>query len=195
MMTRFAIFVSGNGSNCEQLIHHFSQSAVARAVLVVSSRADAYALVRAERLGVPTAIVPKAQLADADQVLPLLRRYDVQFVVLAGFLPLVPDYLIEAFPRRIVNIHPALLPKYGGKGMWGHHVHEAVKAAGETETGMTVHYVTPVCDGGEIIAQYRVALSPDDSADDIARKENQLELKYYPLVLENLFKTLTNTTD
>lgn len=195
MMTRFAIFVSGNGSNCEQLIRHFSQSAVARAVLVVSSRADAYALVRAERLGVPTAIVPKAQLADADQVLPQLRRYDVQFVVLAGFLPLVPDYLIEAFPRRIVNIHPALLPKYGGKGMWGHHVHEAVKAAGETETGMTVHYVTPVCDGGEIIAQYRVALSPDDSADDIARKENQLELKYYPLVLENLFKTLTNTTD
>ena len=195
MMTRFAIFVSGNGSNCEQLIRHFSQSAVARAVLVVSSRADAYALVRAERLGVPTAIVPKAQLADADQVLSLLRRYDVQFVVLAGFLPLVPDYLIEAFPRRIVNIHPALLPKYGGKGMWGHHVHEAVKAAGETETGMTVHYVTPVCDGGEIIAQYRVALSPDDSADDIARKENQLELKYYPLVLENLFKTLTNTTD
>ena len=195
MMTRFAIFVSGNGSNCEQLIRHFSQSAVARAVLVVSSRADAYALVRAERLGVPTAIVPKAQLADADQVLQLLRRYDVQFVVLAGFLPLVPDYLIEAFPRRIVNIHPALLPKYGGKGMWGHHVHEAVKAAGETETGMTVHYVTPVCDGGEIIAQYRVALSPDDSADDIARKENQLELKYYPLVLENLFKTLTNTTD
>ena len=195
MMTRFAIFVSGNGSNCEQLIRHFSQSAVARAVLVVSSRADAYALVRAERLGVPTAIVPKAQLADADQVLSLLRRYDVQFVVLAGFLPLVPDYLIEAFPRRIVNIHPALLPKYGGKGMWGHHVHEAVKAAGETETGMTVHYVTPVCDGGEIIAQYRVALSPDDSADDIARKENQLELKYYPLVLENLFKTLTVTTD
>ena len=195
MMTRFAIFVSGNGSNCEQLIRHFSQSAVARAVLVVSSRADAYALVRAERLGVPTAIVPKAQLADADQVLPLLRRYDVQFVVLAGFLPLVPDYLIEAFPRRIVNIHPALLPKYGGKGMWGHHVHEAVKAAGETETGMTVHYVTPVCDGGEIIAQYRVALSPDDSADDIARKENQLELMYYPLVLENLFKTLTATTD
>lgn len=195
MMTRFAIFVSGNGSNCEQLIRHFSQSAVARAVLVVSSRADAYALVRAERLGVPTAIVPKAQLADADQVLPLLRRYDVQFVVLAGFLPLVPDYLIEAFPRRIVNIHPALLPKYGGKGMWGHHVHEAVKAAGETETGMTVHYVTPVCDSGEIIAQYRVALSPDDSADDIARKENQLELKYYPLVLENLFKTLTATTD
>ena len=186
MMTRFAIFVSGNGSNCEQLIRHFSQSAVARAVLVVSSRADAYALVRAERLGVPTAIVPKAQLADADQVLPLLRRYDVQFVVLAGFLPLVPDYLIEAFPRRIVNIHPALLPKYGGKGMWGHHVHEAVKAAGEKETGMTVHWVTPVCDGGEIIAQYRCELSPDDTVDDIAEKEHQLEMAHFPQVVERV---------
>ena len=188
MMTCFAIFVSGNGSNCEQLIHHFSQSAVARAVLVVSSRADAYALVRAERLGVPTAIVPKAQLADADQVLPLLRRYDVQFVVLAGFLPLVPDYLIEAFPRRIVNIHPALLPKYGGKGMWGHHVHEAVKAAGEAETGMTVHWVTPQCDEGDIIAQYRVQLSPDDTADDIAAKEHRLEMEHFPQVVEQLLR-------
>ena len=193
MMTRFAIFVSGNGSNCEQLIRHFSQSVVARAVLVVSSRADAYALVRAERLGVPTAIVPKAQLADADQVLSLLRRYDVQFVVLAGFLPLVPDYLIEAFPRRIVNIHPALLPKYGGKGMWGHHVHEAVKAAGETETGMTVHYVTPVCDSGEIIAQFRTPLSPDDTPEDIAAKEHILEMEHFPKVVEQvLFETFSN---
>ena len=100
----------------------------------------------------------------------MLREHDVQFIVLAGFLPMIPDFLINAFPRRIVNLHPALLPKYGGKGMWGHHVHEAVKAAGETETGMTVHYVTPVCDAGEIIAQYRVALQPDDTVDDIAEK-------------------------
>jgi phosphoribosylglycinamide formyltransferase-1 len=199
-MIKIAVFISGSGSNCEQLIRHFNnapegQEKGAEIALVVSNRADAYGLVRAERLGVPTVVVPKAELAKSEVVLPLLQRYDIGFIVLAGFLPLVPDYLIDAFPRRIVNLHPALLPKFGGKGMWGHHVHEAVKAAGETETGMTVHYVTPVCDGGEIIAQYRVALSPDDSADDIARKENQLELKYYPLVLENLFKTLTNTTD
>jgi len=118
--------------------------------------------------------------------MPLLRSYGVSFIVLAGFLPLVPDYLIDAFPRRIINLHPALLPKYGGKGMWGHHVHEAVKAAGETETGMTVHYVTPVCDGGEIIAQFSVKLSPEDSVDDIAEKEHQLEMQHFPAVVEQV---------
>jgi phosphoribosylglycinamide formyltransferase-1 len=97
---------------------------------------------------------------------------------------LIPDFLIEAFPRKIVNLHPALLPKYGGKGMWGHHVHEAVKAASETETGMTVHYVTPVCDGGEIIAQYKCALSPEDTVDDIAAKEHELEMRYFPEIVE-----------
>jgi phosphoribosylglycinamide formyltransferase-1 len=155
---------------------------------VVSNKADAYALVRAERLGVPTAVAPKADLNNAAVMLPLLKRYGIGFIVLAGFLPLIPDFLIDAYPRRIVNIHPALLPKYGGKGMWGHHVHEAVKAAGDTETGMTVHWVTPVCDGGEIIAQYRVALSPDDTADDIAEKEHQLEMKYFPQVVETVIK-------
>ena len=106
--------------------------------------------------------------------------------VLAGFLPLVPEFLIEAFPRRIINLHPALLPKFGGKGMWGHHVHEAVKAAGETETGMTVHWVTPVCDGGEIIAQYRTPLLPTDSVDDIAEKEHVLEMDHFPEVVEQV---------
>lgn len=123
----------------------------------------------------------------------MLRGHDVQFIVLAGFLPMIPDFLINAFPRRIVNLHPALLPKYGGKGMWGHHVHEAVKAAGETETGMTVHYVTPVCDAGEIIAQYRVALQPDDTVDDIAEKEHQLEMKYFPLVVQQVISDTFST--
>ena len=154
--------------------------------LVVSNRADAYALVRAERLGVPTVVISKAELHDKEAMLSLLQRYEIGFIVLAGFLPLVPDFLLEAFPRRIINLHPALLPKFGGKGMWGHHVHEAVKAAGETETGMTVHYVTPVCDGGEIIAQYRVQLSPDDTVDDIAEKEHELEMKYFPEVVERV---------
>ena len=101
---------------------------------------------------------------------------------------MVPDFLIEAFPRRIINIHPALLPKFGGKGMWGHHVHEAVKAAGETETGMTVHYVTPVCDSGEIIAQFRTPLSPDDTPDDIAAKEHILEMEHFPAVVEKVLE-------
>ena len=152
----------------------------------MSNKPDAYALTRAERLGVPTAVVPKPQLNDASMMMPLLQQYDIQFIVLAGFLPLIPDFLIDAFPRRIINIHPALLPKYGGKGMWGHHVHEAVKAAGETETGMTVHWVTPVCDSGEMIAQYKVALSPTDTAEDIAEKEHQLEMRYFPKVVEQV---------
>ena len=183
-----AIFVSGSGTNCENLIRCFKDSERVRCALVVSNKPDAYALVRATNLGVPTAVAPKAQLNDADFMMPLLRQYGIDFIVLAGFLPLVPDFLIDAYSRRIVNIHPALLPKYGGKGMWGHHVHEAVKAAGEAETGMTVHWVTPVCDGGEIIAQYRCALSPDDTVDDIAEKEHQLEMKYFPQVVEQVLK-------
>ena len=185
-VTHIAIFVSGSGSNCENLIRHFEHSDVANCALVVSNKPDAYALTRAERLGVPTAVVCKEELNNPDVMLPLLQKHDINFIVLAGFLPLVPLYLVNAFPRRIINLHPALLPKYGGKGMWGHHVHEAVKAAGETETGMTVHYVTPVCDSGEIIAQFKVAILPSDSADDIAAKEHKLEMEYFPKIVEEV---------
>ena len=181
-----AIFVSGSGTNCENLIKYFADSQRVNCALVVSNKSDAFALERATRLGVPTAVAPKAQLNDPQVMLPLLRDYGIDFIVLAGFLPLVPEFLIDAFPRRIINLHPALLPKHGGKGMWGHHVHEAVKAAGDTETGMTVHWVTPVCDGGEIIAQYRCDLSPDDSVDDLAEKEHQLEMAYFPKVVEQV---------
>ena len=181
-----AIFVSGGGTNCENIIKYFTGSERIHCVLVVSNRSDAFALTRAERLGVPTAVVTKSQLLEPANVLPLLQDYGVNFIVLAGFLPLIPDYLIDAYPRRIINLHPALLPKFGGKGMWGHHVHEAVKAAGETETGMTVHYVSPVCDGGDIIAQFSVALSPDDTVDDIAEKEHVLEMEHFPKVIEQL---------
>ena len=172
-----AIFVSGSGTNCENLINHFADSESVHIALVVSNKPDAYALVRAERLGVPTAVTPKADLNNPDVMMPLLRKYDIGFIVLAGWLPLIPNFLIDAYPHRIINIHPALLPKYGGKGMWGHHVHEAVK---------TVHWVTPVCDAGEIIAQYKVALSPEDTVDDIAEKEHQLEMTYFPKVVESV---------
>ena len=186
MKTNIAIFVSGSGSNCENLIRYFSGSDRVNSALVVSNKPDAYALVRAKNLGVPTAVVTKAELNDPDVMMPLLQQYDIHFIVLAGFLPLVPNFLIDAFPRRIINIHPSLLPKYGGKGMWGHHVHEAVKAAGEKESGITIHWVTPVCDGGDIIAQYRVALSPDDTPDDIFDKVHELEMKYFPQVVEQV---------
>lgn len=183
-----AIFVSGGGTNCENLIHYFSGSAKVNCALVVSNKADAYALVRAERNGVPSRVVSREQLKDSSVVMPILQEFSIDFIVLAGFLPLVPDYLLDAYPRRIINIHPALLPKYGGKGMWGHHVHEAVKAAGETETGMTVHWVTPVCDSGEIIAQFSTPLLPTDTADDIAEKEHQLEMEHFPHVVEQVIE-------
>ena len=185
---RIAIFASGSGSNCENLIRYFKDSEMVECALVVSNKSDAYVLERAQRLGVPTAVMPKALLNDPETMLPLLKKYDIDFIVLAGFLPLVPNFIIEAFPRRIVNLHPALLPKYGGKGMWGHHVHEAVKAAGETETGMTVHWVTPVCDGGDIIAQYKCEIAPSDSVEDIAEKEHQLEMRYFPEVVERIIR-------
>jgi len=182
-----AIFVSGSGTNCENIIRYFQHSEDIHIALVVSNRADAYALERAKRLGVPSAVVPKTELNRPEVILPLLRQYQIDYIVLAGFLPLVPNFLIDFFPHRIVNIHPALLPKYGGKGMWGHHVHEAVKAAGETKTGITIHYVTPVCDGGEIIAQFSTPLTSEDTPDTIAEKVHLLEMKYFPQVLETLW--------
>ena len=188
MKRNIAIFVSGSGTNCENLIRYFQGSNDINCELVISNKSDAYALVRAQNLGVATAVVPKAQLNDEAFMMPLMEQHQIDFIVLAGFLPLIPNFLIKAFPRRIVNLHPALLPKFGGKGMWGHHVHEAVKAAGETETGMTVHYVTPVCDSGEIIAQYRVALSPDDTPEDIANKEHKLEMKFFPEIVEKVIR-------
>lgn len=185
---RVAIFVSGTGTNCENIIRYFAGSEVVNIALVVSNKADAPALEKARRLGVPTEVVSKSQLSDSSFMLSLLRERDIHFIVLAGFLLMIPDYLIAAYPRRIINLHPSLLPKFGGKGMYGHRVHEAVKAAGETETGMTVHYVTGECDGGEIIAQYKTAISPEDTPEDIAAKENLLEMRYYPLVIKRVLQ-------
>ena len=183
-MKNIAIFVSGSGTNCENIIRHFSGHQQVNIALVLSNRADAYALVRAQRLGVPTAVVSKSEFNDEKKMNSLLDSYHIDFIVLAGFLLMVPSFLIRRYDRRMLNIHPALLPKHGGKGMYGHHVHEAVKAAGATETGMTVHWVSDVCDGGEIIAQFSTPLSPDDTPDDIAHKEHLLEMEHFPKVIE-----------
>ncbi len=185
-MTNVAIFVSGSGTNCEAIIKHFADSKEVKISLVLSNRADAYALVRAQNLGIPTVVLPKKDFNDENKVMPLLKEFGISFIVLAGFLLVVPDFLIDAYPRRMINLHPALLPKFGGIGMYGHHVHEAVKAAGETETGMTVHYVSNKVDGGEIIAQFSTPLSPDDTPDDIAEKEHVLEMQHFPQVVEEV---------
>jgi phosphoribosylglycinamide formyltransferase-1 len=187
-MTHIAIFVSGNGTNCENIIHYFARSSEAEISLVLSNKANAYALIRAEKAGIPTEVLPKAEFMQEDLLLNLMKKYHIDFIVLAGFLLLIPEFLIKAYPQKIINIHPALLPKFGGKGMWGYHVHEAVKAAGEKETGMTVHWVNGQYDKGQVIAQYKTSLSPEDTPDDIAAKEHVLEMKYFPKVIEKIIK-------
>lgn len=193
-MTNIAIFVSGSGTNCENIIRHFTDSKNVKIALVLSNRSDAYALVRAEKYNIPTVVLPKTDFYKEEQLLGLMQTYAIDFIVLAGFLLMIPDFLIHAYNRRMVNLHPALLPKFGGKGMYGHHVHEAVKAAGETETGMTVHWVSSICDGGEIIAQYRTPINPEDTPDDIAAKEHSLEQKYFPKVIEQVLQSLNSPT-
>mgnify|MGYP004554655107 FL=1 len=188
-MIKLAIFASGGGSNCENIIKYFKGSDKVGVVLVVANKAGIPALEKAERLGVPTQVLPKAELNREDVVMPLMREYSIDFIVLAGFLLVIPDFLIHEYDRRMINLHPALLPKFGGMGMYGHHVHEAVKAAGETETGMTVHWVSGKVDGGEIIAQFRTPISPDDTPEDIAAKEHVLEMEHFPQVIEEVIDT------
>lgn len=185
-MINLAVFASGGGTNCENIIRYFKGSDKVHVALVVANKAGIPALEKAERLGVPTRVLSKADLNREDVALPLMKKYSIDFIVLAGFLLVIPDFLIREYDRRIINLHPALLPKFGGMGMYGHRVHEAVKAAGETETGMTVHWVSGKVDGGEIIAQFRTPISPDDTPDDIAAKEHVLEMEHFPQVIEAL---------
>lgn len=187
-MVNIAIFVSGSGSNCENIIRYFQTNEQVNIALVVSNRADAYALTRAKNLNVPSVVLPKADFNNEEKVLKLMADHRINFIVLAGFLLMIPDWLIAAYQRRMINLHPALLPKFGGIGMYGHHVHEAVRKANETETGMTVHWVSDVCDGGEIIAQFRTPITPDDTPDDIADKEHILEMEHFPQVIEAVLK-------
>lgn len=185
-MINLAVFASGGGTNCENIIRYFKGSDKVHVALVVANKAGIPALEKAERLGVPMRVLSKADLNREDVALPLMKEYSIDFIVLAGFLLVIPDFLIREYDRRIINLHPALLPKFGGMGMYGHRVHEAVKAAGETETGMTVHWVSGKVDGGEIIAQFRTPISPDDTPDDIAAKEHVLEMEHFPQVIEAL---------
>ena len=187
-MVNIAIFVSGSGSNCENIIRYFQTNEQVNIALVVSNRADAYALTRAKNLNVPSVVLPKADFNNEEDVLKLMADHRIDFIVLAGFLLMIPDWLIAAYQRRMINLHPALLPKFGGIGMYGHNVHEAVRKANETETGMTVHWVSNVCDGGEIIAQFRTPITPDDTPDDIADKEHILEMEHFPQVIEAVLK-------
>ncbi len=193
MSRNIAIFASGNGTNAENIIKYFSGNKDIKVKIVMANKTDAFVLERAHRLGIPTLYINREQWADATHILTLLHEQQIDFIVLAGFLAHIPDALLHAYPNRIVNIHPSLLPKFGGKGMYGNKVHEAVVTAGETESGITIHYLNEHYDEGQIIAQYRCPVMPNDTPQDVATRVHALEYEYYPKVIEQLLMTLPAT--
>ncbi|MDR2775842.1 MAG: phosphoribosylglycinamide formyltransferase [Tannerella sp.] len=189
-MNNIAIFASGSGSNAENLINYFNSSdAMIRVAVVLSNRSDAGVHVRAERLGVPSFTFTNIEFKEGSSVLRKLSEYETHFIVLAGFLLKIPAVVIEAYPDRIINIHPSLLPGFGGKGMYGDYVHKAVVAAKETQTGITIHYVNEHYDEGAVIFQASCPVFPSDTADDVAMKVHELEYKNYPRIIEKLLST------
>lgn len=186
MPCNIAVFASGTGSNAKKIVDHFKHCPSVDVCLVVSNNPTAKVLEMAQRESIPTLVISRRGFYENEDILKIFNKYFIDYVVLAGFLWLVPGYLIEAYQHRMINIHPALLPKYGGKGMHGMHVHEAVKAAGETESGITIHYVNEQYDQGGIVFQKSCPLSPDDTPHLIAQKVLELEHRYFPVIIENL---------
>ena len=190
MSKNIAILASGNGTNAENIIRYFRNSGTVNVGLVLSNRKAAFVLERARSLNVPFAYMEKAEWTDGEAVLSLLKDKHIDFVVLAGFLARVPDCILHAYPNKIINIHPSLLPKFGGKGMYGDRVHQAVVAAGETETGITIHYLNEHFDEGETIVQYKCPVLPQDTVEDVAKKVHALEYEYYPQVIARLLSEI-----
>lgn len=185
MVKQVAVFASGSGSNAENIIKYFENNPNVNIKMVLCNKPGAYVLERAGRLGVSSVLFTKKELEEGE-VLALLHREQIDFVVLAGFLLKVPREMVDAFPEGIVNIHPALLPSYGGKGMYGMKVHEAVVAAGEAESGITIHYVNEFFDSGATIFQAKCALLPTDTPEDVAAKVHALEYEHFPRVIEEV---------
>jgi phosphoribosylglycinamide formyltransferase 1 len=185
-MKHIAIFASGKGSNAQAIIEYFANHPVIRVALVVSNNPTAGVVQIAHRHKIISAIVNNATLNNKDVMERLLNSQGIEFIALAGFLQMVPPFLLEKFSNKIVNIHPALLPKHGGKGMYGTKVHNAVLAAGDTETGMTIHYVNEKYDEGEVILQKSVAVTSGQTAEQLAQQVNELEHVWYPKTIENL---------
>lgn len=188
-MIRIAVLASGSGSNAQRLIEHFAQHPNARVVLVCSDQPEAGVLQRSWDLGVPSYLFNGAGLKDGT-VQRELQGQRIDLVVLAGFMRLIPAALVKAFPQRIINIHPALLPQYGGKGMYGHHVHEAVVAAKEQESGITIHYVNDRYDEGEHLFQATCPVLPEDTPETLAARIHALEHAHYPQVIERLVEAI-----
>jgi phosphoribosylglycinamide formyltransferase-1 len=186
MAKRIAVFASGNGSNFQRIADYFAGNEAVEIAVLYSNRPDAVAPVRAAKIGIPAVVFDREQFYTTSAILNDLKARHIDWIVLAGFLWLVPATILRAFKDRIVNIHPALLPKYGGKGMYGMRVHEAVVAAGDKESGITIHLVNECYDEGQVVFQARCLVLPGDTAEDVARKIHLLEYAHFPRVVEGL---------
>lgn len=181
---KLAILASGNGTNAQQITEYFADKPEVSVDVIIYNRRDAYVATRAANLGIEARYFGRRDFMESDNVVNFLKERNIDYVILAGFLLLIPENILNAFPNRVVNIHPALLPKYGGKGMYGHHVHDAVVANHETETGITIHVVDNRYDCGTTLFQARCKVEPEDTADDVAAKIHLLEKEYFPRVIE-----------
>ena len=187
MPLKIALFASGSGSNAENIVHSFLNDSKFQFPLIISNKQDAFVHQRARNLNIPSFTFSREDFIQGEEILNFLKKHQIDCIVLAGFLLKVPEVLIHAFPDKIINIHPALLPKYGGKGMYGLHVHEAVAASGDTESGITIHYVNAHYDEGSIIFQAKCPVLPTDTADMIADKVHALEHEHFPRVIKELW--------
>ncbi len=185
-MKKIVLFASGNGSNVQQISEYFSTNTLVDISMLFCNNPNAYVLQRAEKLHIPSIVFNKNMFYLSNIVYEKLLEINPDLIVLAGFLWLVPEGIINAFPKKIINIHPALLPKYGGKGMYGHHVHEAVVANKESISGITIHYVNQHYDKGDIIFQAKCPITDLDTADSVAEKIHLLEKEHFPKVIDNL---------
>ena len=187
-MNNTAVFASGAGTNAQRIIEHFSGSEISKVSILLTNNKNAGAIAKAQELGVPVTIFDRNDFYSSDKVLDILIDNNVGFIILAGFLWLIPENILKKFENRIINIHPALLPAYGGKGMYGRNVHEAVIAAGEKESGITIHYVNNEYDKGSIVFRASCVVDENETPDTLAEKIHALEYRYYPSIAEKLIK-------
>lgn len=186
MEKRIVIFASGNGTNAENIIKYFQKKSIAKVVLVLSNKTDAKVLERAKNLNVRTHSFSKEELLSEEGVLEILKKSNPDLIVLAGFLLKFPDHIIKNFSNKVINIHPALLPKYGGKGMYGNFVHQAVLENKESETGISIHYIDENYDEGALIFQKSVSISAEDTLGTVSQKIHGLEHEWFPKIIEEL---------
>ena len=190
MKKRIAIFASGSGSNAQKLMEYFKKHQEAEVVIVLTNNPEAYVIQRADNFEIPTHIFDKYEFIETNDIVNLLKNLQIDLIVLAGFLWLIPNNLLEEFPNQIINIHPALLPKFGGKGMYGDRIHRTILEAGEVENGITIHFVNEKFDEGEIIYQSRFKIDKNDTLETIKFKGQQLEHLHYPRIVENLVQKI-----